>query len=44
MYQIEHVAVMLSEMLLRVQRAGRGAQDADAFLRGFPLPPGTKLG
>jgi len=30
--------------LLRVQRAGRGAQDADAFLRGFPLPPGTKLG
>ncbi len=27
--------------LLRLQRAGRGAQDADAFLRGSPLPKGT---
>lgn len=30
--------------LLRLQRAGRGPLDADAFLRGFPLPPGTRLG
>ncbi len=29
--------------LKRVQRAGRGAQEADAFLRGFPLAAGTKL-
>ena len=29
--------------LLRLQRAGRGPLDADAFLRGFPLPPGTLL-
>ena len=30
--------------LLRVQREGKGAQDADEFLRGWPLPPGTRLG
>lgn len=30
--------------LLRVQRAGRGATDAGAFLRGLPVPPGTRLG
>jgi len=30
--------------LLRVQREGRGAQDAEAFLRGSPVAPGTKLG
>jgi methionyl-tRNA formyltransferase len=30
--------------LLRVQREGRGPQDADAFLRGTPVPAGTKLG
>jgi len=30
--------------LLRLQRAGRGAMEADAFLRGYPLPPGTVLG
>lgn len=30
--------------LLRLQRAGREALDATAFLRGFPLPPGTILG
>lgn len=30
--------------LLRVQREGKGAQDAAVFLRGFPLPPGTVLG
>jgi len=29
--------------LLRVQREGRGPQDADAFLRGFPLAAGTRL-
>jgi methionyl-tRNA formyltransferase len=29
--------------LLRLQRAGKGAQDAGEFLRGHPLPPGTKL-
>jgi methionyl-tRNA formyltransferase len=29
--------------LLTVQREGRGAQDAATFLRGFPLPPGTRL-
>jgi methionyl-tRNA formyltransferase len=28
---------------LRLQRPGRGAQDADAFLRGFAVPPGTIL-
>ncbi len=30
--------------LLRLQRPGRAAQDAEAFLRGFPLPRGTSLG
>jgi methionyl-tRNA formyltransferase len=29
--------------LLSVQREGKGAQDAEAFLRGFPLRPGTVL-
>jgi methionyl-tRNA formyltransferase len=29
--------------LLRLQRAGRAAQDADEFLRGMPLPSGTQL-
>jgi methionyl-tRNA formyltransferase len=29
--------------LLRVQREGRGAQDADVFLRGSPVAPGTVL-
>jgi len=29
--------------LLRVQRAGRAPVDAPAFLRGHPLPPGTRL-
>ncbi len=29
--------------LLRLQRAGRGAQDAGEFLRGLPLPKGTML-
>ena len=30
--------------LLQVQREGRQAQDAEAFLRGFPLPAGARLG
>ena len=30
--------------LTRVQRAGRAAMDAEAFLRGTPVPPGTVLG
>jgi methionyl-tRNA formyltransferase len=29
--------------LLRLQRPGKSAQAADAFLRGFPLEPGTVL-
>lgn len=29
--------------LLRLQRAGRGAQDASEFMRGMPLPNGTVL-
>jgi methionyl-tRNA formyltransferase len=29
--------------LLRVQREGKGAQDAEAFLRGAPVAAGTKL-
>lgn len=30
--------------LLRLQREGRGAQDAGEFLRGTPVPVGTRLG
>ena len=29
--------------LIRLQREGRGAQAADAFLRGHPMPQGTRL-
>ena len=29
--------------LLRLQRAGKGAQDADVFLRGFPVAEGAQL-
>ncbi len=29
--------------LTRLQKAGRGGQDAGDFLRGTPLPPGTQL-
>ena len=29
--------------LLRLQRPGRAALDAPVFLRGFPIPPGTRL-
>ena len=28
----------------RAQRAGKGAQDAETFLRGMPVPAGTELG
>ncbi|MFC3613883.1 methionyl-tRNA formyltransferase [Lutimaribacter marinistellae] len=30
--------------LTRLQRAGKAAQDAETFLRGWPVPPGTQLG
>ncbi len=30
--------------LTRLQRAGRGAAEAEALLRGFPVPAGTRLG
>ena len=30
--------------LTRVQREGKAPQDAEDFLRGFPLPEGTMLG
>ena len=30
--------------LLRVQREGRGPQDAEVFLNGVPVAPGTRLG
>ena len=33
-----------SVRLLRAQREGRAAQDADVFLRGFRLPAGAKAG
>ncbi len=29
--------------LLRLQRAGKGGQDRETFLRGFAIPPGTRL-
>jgi len=29
--------------LLRVQREGKGPQEAEVFLRGFPVPAGTQL-
>jgi methionyl-tRNA formyltransferase len=29
--------------LLRLQRPGRAILDVPAFLRGFPIPPGTRL-
>jgi methionyl-tRNA formyltransferase len=28
----------------QVQREGKGVQDAATFVRGFPVPPGTRLG
>jgi methionyl-tRNA formyltransferase len=44
---LEGVTVACGEgaiKLLSVQRAGRAATDADAFLRGFPLQRGERLG
>ena len=32
-----------SVRILRAQREGKGPQEAADFLRGFPLPPGTRL-
>lgn len=29
--------------ILRLQRAGKGAQDRDVYLRGHPMPAGTRL-
>ncbi len=29
--------------LLRLQRAGKGAQDRETFLRGWPIPTGTRM-
>lgn len=29
--------------LLRLQRAGKGAQDRETFMRGWPIPVGTRL-
>lgn len=33
-----------SVRLLKAQREGKGAQDAEVFTRGFPIAPGTMLG
>jgi methionyl-tRNA formyltransferase len=30
--------------LLDVQREGKGVQDAETFLRGYPIPRGAQLG
>jgi len=42
----EHLSVACGEgvlRLLQVQRAGRAPLDTPAFLRGFPIAPGTVL-
>jgi len=42
----DHLSVACGEgvlRLLRVQRPGRAVLDVPAFLRGFPIPPGTVL-
>ena len=42
----EHLSIACGEgvvRLLRVQRPGRAVLDAPAFLRGFPIAPGTVL-
>jgi methionyl-tRNA formyltransferase len=42
----QHLTIACGEGALRpvrLQRSGRGAQDADAFLRGYAVPPGTIL-
>jgi methionyl-tRNA formyltransferase len=41
-----HLTVACGEgalKLLKVQRAGKGVMEARELLKGFPLPPGTKL-
>ena len=43
----DRLTVACAEGALRprlLQRAGRAPTEADAFLRGYPLPPGTQLG
>ncbi len=42
----DHLRVACGEgavELLRLQRAGKGAQDRETFLRGWPIPVGTHL-
>ncbi len=42
----DHLRVACGEgavELLRLQRAGKGAQDRETFLRGWPMPAGTRL-
>lgn len=42
----EHLAIGCGDGSIRpllVQRAGRGAMSAEELLRGFPIPPGTRL-
>lgn len=42
----DHLSIACGEgvlRLLRVQRSGRATLDTPAFLRGFPIPPGTML-
>ncbi len=42
----DHLRVACGEgavELLRLQRAGKGAQDRETFLRGWPIPAGTRL-
>lgn len=42
----EHLTIACEDLAIRptrVQRAGRGVMDAAELLRGFPLPPGTRL-
>ncbi|RLK08120.1 methionyl-tRNA formyltransferase [Ruegeria conchae] len=42
----DHLCVACGEgavELLRLQRAGKGAQDRETFLRGWPIPVGTRL-
>ena len=43
---IDQVTVACSDgavSLTRLQRAGKGAMDADVFTRGYPLPNGKRL-
>ena len=43
----DHLAVACGQGAIRpmrLQRAGRGVQDTEEFLRGWPVPPGEALG